>query len=138
MDKDILAVIAEMLKKQDQTNDTLNAFMGAATTYAKGTNERLDGINEHLGGIDERLGGIDDQLVNINDRLGGINERLVETNTILRDFTSISVKQWEQQHLFNEHIHNKVDKMSSFEARIKHLEEMEERLIKIERLLKAS
>ncbi len=32
----------------------------------------------------------------------------------------------------------KVDNMSSFEARIKHLEEMEERLIKIERLLRAS
>ena len=62
-DKDLLEVIAEMLRKQDQHSELI-----AATN---------NGINE--------------------------------TNTILKEFMGVSIKQWDEQQKCNERIFNKLD-----------------------------
>ncbi len=92
MDKEIYAVISEMLIKQDETTSEIK-----------------------------------------------------ETNSILKEFMGVSVKQWEQQQKFNERFFEKLEKiekvletLSLLEERVKHLESLEQRLVKIENLLKAS
>jgi len=77
-----------------------------------------------------------------------VSEMLIKqdrTNEILEEFMSVSVKQWEQQAKFNERFLEKLEtfetKMEKFvllEDRIRHLENLEERVSKIERVLKAS
>ena len=62
-DKDLLEVIAEMLRKQDQHSELI-----AAT-----------------------------------------NNGISETNSILKEFMGVSIKQWEEQQKFNERIFNKLD-----------------------------
>jgi len=77
-----------------------------------------------------------------------VSEMLVKqdrTNEILEEFMSVSVKQWEQQAKFNERFLEKLekfettlDKLILLEDRVRHLEGLEERVSKIESLLRAS
>lgn len=98
MDKDIIEVIAEMLIKQDETNQ---------------------------------------RLVETNQRLEQTNQKIEQTNNILKDFMEISIKQWNEQHRFNEKLFEKLTDLVKFEDRIKHLEALETRVEKIEKILKA-
>lgn len=50
-----------------------------------------------------------DLLGKMNDRMNEMVERVAETNTILKEFMGVSIKQWEKQHKFNEHLFNKLD-----------------------------
>jgi hypothetical protein len=75
--------------------------------------------------------------------------QIKETNSILKDFMGISVKQWEQQQTFNElmigelkNIKDVLSTMAQVDNRLKAIEEreskFESRLANIEKLLKAS
>lgn len=75
--------------------------------------------------------------------------QIKETNSILRDFMGISVKQWEQQQTFNElmigelkNIKDVLTTLAQVDTRLKAIEEreskFESRLANIEKLLKAS
>ena len=76
-----------------------------------------------------------------------IGEMLIKqdrTNEILEEFMSVSVKQWEQQAKFNERFLDKLEnfervleKSTLLEYRVKHLEELEVRVSKIEDLFRA-
>ncbi|MEX8546927.1 MAG: hypothetical protein V5804_04925 [Mucilaginibacter sp.] len=89
------------------------------------------------------------EVKNVGERVDNVAIELKETNTILKDFMALSVKQWEQQYKFNEMIvvelKNIKDVLSTFsqlENRLKAVEErenkFESRLANIEKLLKAS
>lgn len=84
-----------------------------------------------------------------NDQLNVLTDHSLETNNILREFMSVSVKQWEQQHAFNEmfvtelrSIKDLLSTLTQIEARLKAIEEreskFESRLAHIEKMLKAS
>lgn len=83
-----------------------------------------------------------------NDLPELISEMLIKqdrTNEILEEFMAVSVKQWEQQTKFNERFFDKLEKLEKIleklillEDRIKHLEDLEVRVSKIESLLRAS
>ena len=77
-----------------------------------------------------------------------VSEMLIKqdrTNEILEEFMAVSVKQWDQQAKFNERFFDKLEKFEKIlekftllEDRVKHLESLEERISKIEKLLRAS
>ena len=85
-DKDLLEVISEMLRKQDQHSELI-----AATN---------NGINE--------------------------------TNTILKEFMGVSIKQWEEQQKFNGRIFNKLD---GIEKQLEKIADLEDRVKRIENIL---
>lgn len=85
----------------------------------------------------------------VSEDVKTVTTELKETNIILKDFMAISVKQWEQQHKFNElivselkNIKEVLSTLSQLETRLKAIEErenkFESRLANIEKLLKAS
>ncbi|WP_299285587.1 hypothetical protein [uncultured Mucilaginibacter sp.] len=89
------------------------------------------------------------QVKNVGERVDNVALELKETNIILKDFMAISVKQWEQQHRFNETIVGELKSIkevlstfSQLENRLKAVEErenkFESRLANLEKLLKAS
>ena len=92
-DKDLLEVISEMLRKQDQHSELIVA-----------TN---NGIME-------------------------TNNRLGETNNLLKEFMSVSIKQWEEQQKFNERIFNKLD---GIEKQLEKIADLEDRVKRIENIL---
>ena len=77
MDKELALIIAEMLIKQDET-----------TAQLKEHNQLIKETNNSI--------------KETNNSLTETNNFLKETNDILKEFMGISVKQWEQQHVFNE------------------------------------
>jgi hypothetical protein len=89
------------------------------------------------------------QVKEVITHVNGITIEVKETNSILRDFMGISVKQWEQQQTFNEviitqlkEIKEVLSTLAQLDARLKAVEEresrFESRLANIEKLLKAS
>ena len=82
--KDLLEIIAEMLRKQDQHSELIAI-----------TNKKVGDMSDKIGSL--------------NDKFDFMNERLGETNMILKEFMGISVKQWEEQQKFNERLFDKVD-----------------------------
>jgi hypothetical protein len=89
------------------------------------------------------------QVKEVVSRVDGLTAEVKETNNILRDFMSISVKQWEQQQIFNEtivtqlrDIKDVLSTLAQLDSRLKAVEDRESkfeaRLANIERLLKAS
>ncbi len=92
-DRDLLALMADILRRQDQHS-------------------------ELLGGLVVRA-----------DRT---NENLLETNNILKDFMSLSIKQWEEQQKFNERLYTKVEGM---EKHLEKISDLEDRVKRIENIL---
>ena len=82
--KDLLEIIAEMLRKQDQHSELIAI-----------TNKKVGDMSDKIGSL--------------NDKFDFMNEKLGETNMILKEFMGISVKQWEEQQKFNERLFDKVD-----------------------------
>ncbi len=89
------------------------------------------------------------QVSNVAIQINNVTTEVKETNSILKDFMAISVKQWEQQHKFNElivselkNIKEVLSALSQLETRLKAIEErenkFENRLANLEKLLKAS
>ena len=85
-DKDLLEIIAEMLRKQDQHSELI-----AAT-----------------------------------------NNGISETNSILKDFMGVSIKQWEEQQKFNERLFNKLE---GIEKQLEKIADLEDRVKRIENIL---
>ena len=90
-----------------------------------------------------------DQVKEVTIHVDRIAVEVKETNSILREFMGVSVKQWEQQQIFNEvmvtqlkEIKEVLSSAAQLDTRVKALEERESRfearLANIERLLKAS
>ena len=90
-----------------------------------------------------------DQVKEVVIKVNNLTSEVKETNSILRDFMGISVKQWEQQQNFNEAMVTQLKDIKEFlstvtqlDTRVKALEEregrVETRLANIEKLLKAS
>ena len=84
MDKELALIIAEMLIKQDETTAQLKEH----NQLIKETNNSIKETNNSI--------------KETNNSLTETNNFLKETNDILKEFMGISVKQWEQQHVFNE------------------------------------
>ena len=82
--KDLLEIIAAMLRKQDQHSELIAI-----------TNKKVGDMSDKIGSL--------------NDKFDFMNEKLGETNMILKEFMGISVKQWEEQQKFNERLFDKVD-----------------------------
>ena len=82
--KDLVEIIAEMLRKQDQHSELIAI-----------TNKKVGDMSDKIGSL--------------NDKFDFMNEKLGETNMILKEFMGISVKQWEEQQKFNERLFDKVD-----------------------------
>lgn len=78
-DKDLLEVISEMLRKQDQHSELIG-----------------------------------------------------ETNSILKEFMGVSIKQWEEQQKFNERIFNKLE---GIEKQLEKIADLEDRVKRIENIL---
>lgn len=113
-DKDLLDIIAEMLRKQDQHSELINKL----NNNIIGTNNKLDETNRHV--------------LETNSRLLGINEKINETNSILKDFMGVSIKQWEEQQKFNERLFNKVE---GIEKQLEKIADLEDRVKRIENIL---
>jgi len=109
-------------------------------------------IAEMLIKQDDTTSQVKEVTVQLKDVVAQVNEVATlqkETNSILRDFMGISVKQWEQQQNFNEviitqlrEIKEVLSTLAQLDTRLKALEDreskFESRLANIERLLKAS
>jgi tRNA(Phe) wybutosine-synthesizing methylase Tyw3 len=110
-DKDLLEVLSEMFRKQDQQSELIGV-----------TNTRIMEINASLVEINTSI-------VETNTRILETNNRILETNDILKEFMGVSIKQWDEQQKFNERLYDKVDgiekqivKISDLEDRIKRIE----------------
>ena len=97
----------------------------------------------------EQVKEVVNQVNGLTIEVKGLSAGLKETNNILRDFMGVSVKQWEQQHVFNELMFNELKgvkeallTLTQLDTRLRAVEEreskFESRLANIERLLKAS
>ena len=71
-------------------------------------------------------------LIETNSRIMETNDRIMETNDILKEFMGVSIKQWDEQHKFNERLYTKVD---SIEKQIIKLADLEDRVKRIESIL---
>ena len=102
-------------------------------------------ISEMLIKQDETTAQIKDLTINVQNA----TTQIKETNNILKDFVGLSVKQWEQQQVFNERIVTELKEikdvlstLAQLDSRLKAIEErenkFESRLANIEKLLKAS
>ncbi len=92
---------------------------------------------------------MDKELALLIAEVKNVAEEVKETNSILKDFMGISVKQWEQQQKFNEviitqlkEVKEALSTLSQLDTRLKVIEErenkFESRLANIEKLLQAS
>lgn len=52
--------------------------------------------------MDEGFARLIAALNNLEAGINNLEAEIKETNTLLKDFMAISIKQWEQQHKFNE------------------------------------
>ena len=53
----------------------------------------------------ELLGGLGNGLEVLSAKIDGVSGRLDNTNSILKDFMAVSIKQWEEQQKFNERLY---------------------------------
>lgn len=145
MDKELALIIAEILIKQDETTAQLKSVAARVDNVVAEVNNVVVGVDNVAVGVNNVVVGVNKVAVEVNNVVVGVKE----TNSILKDFMSISVKQWEQQHKFNEIIVGELKGikevlsiLSQLETRLKAIEEretkFENRLANIEKLLKAS
>ena len=145
MDKDIALLLAEMLIKQDENTDQIKLL----TDHARYTNDQLKVLTVHAIETSNQISVLTDHAQEMTSNIRETNNQIRETNNILREFMGVSVKQWEQQHAFNEifstelrSIKDLLSTLTQIEARLKAIEEreskFESRLAHIEKMLKAS
>ena len=89
-DKDLLVVISEMLRKQDQQAEKLE--------------EHSVILNQHTRILDEHTGILNEQSGILNEQSGLIRE----TNNTLKQYIDISIQQFQLQQNFNERFLNKL------------------------------
>lgn len=104
-DKDLLVIIAGMLRKQDQHTEMLSKQSGILRKQAE--------ILEHNSEIMQKQ-----------------TEILTETNNTIKQFVGISIKQFEEQQKFNEHLFGKVDDLEKSVIKAVNLEDRIQRLEK--------
>ena len=72
-EEQILELLAELLRKQDQTQETLQEM-----------NTRLGGVETRLGGVETRLDSVETRLGGVETRLGSVEENQQAHQQILR------------------------------------------------------
>ena len=82
--KDLLVVISEMLRKQDQQAEKLDEHSTILNQHTVILNQQTKILNQHTGLIKE-------------------------TNETLKDFINISIQQFQQQQQFNERFFSKLE-----------------------------
>jgi methyl-accepting chemotaxis protein len=80
----------------------------------------------------ELLGGLGNGLEVLGAKIDGVSERLESTNSILKDFMSVSIKQWEEQQKFNERLYTRVE---GIEKHLEKIADLEDRVKRIENIL---
>lgn len=90
-DKDLLVVVSEMLRKQDQQAEKLDEHSTILNQHTEILNKQSDILNLHTGLIKE-------------------------TNETLRQFMEVSINQFQQQQAFNERF---FDKLNDIEKALK-------------------
>ena len=159
MDKELPLIISEMLIKQDETTSQIKEVASQVkevvtqveevTTQVKEVVTHLNTVTIQLNELTTHVSVLTTHFNILTTQVNGLNSEVKETNTILRDFMGMSVKQWEQQHIFNEAIVNQLKEIkitladfAQLESRLKAVEEreskLESRIANIERMLKAS
>ena len=97
-DKDLLVVISEMLRKQDQQAEKLDEHSRILNQHSGILNEHTEILNEHTGILRSHTEILNKQ-IDISNKQTGL---IMETNATLKEFMSISVQQFQQQQDFNE------------------------------------
>lgn len=152
MDKELALIIAEMLIKQDETTAQLKEVsiqVKEVTTHVKEVTTQVKEVVTEVKDVVSYLNQITDQGNRLISQVNGVTTAIQETNSILKDFMAISVKQWDQQQIFNEAMIFQLKEvkevliiLAQVDTRLKALEEregkFENRLSNIEKLLKAS
>ncbi len=114
-DKDLLVVISEMLRKQDQqseilgkhtqilqeTRDALSDFIEISTQEF----QRNNSFNERQERFNERQEGFNERQERFNERQEGFNEKMLE-------FNSRFLAQFDRQNEFNERFLDKLDEIA--------------------------
>lgn len=111
-DKDLLVVISEMLRKQDQQAEKLDV-------HSNILNLHTEILNEHTGLLNRQIDISNQQTTLIN-----------ETNNSLKQFVEISLQQFQEQHTSNELYREELKEQKQFNV------SMLNKLIDIENALK--
>jgi len=110
-DKDLLVVISEMLQKQDQHSEILNKQSEILNKHSEILNGHTEILNGHTKILEKQA------------------EALEVVSTTLSNFMDVSIKQFDQQQVFNEKI---VNRLESIEKLLTHVVDMDERLKRLE------
>lgn len=97
-DKDLLVVIAEMLRKQDQQAEKLGEHSVILNQHTEILNQHTEILNQHTGILNQHTEVLIEQRVLTK-----------ETNDTLKQFMEVSINQFQQQQEFNERFFNKLD-----------------------------
>lgn len=124
-DKDLLAAISEMLRKQDQHSEILNKQSEILDKHSEILSSHTEILNSHT------------EILNGHTR---ILEKQADTlevvSSTLSNFMNVSIKQFEQQQVFNEKFVSQnekiVSRLDSIEKLLTHMVDMDERLKRLE------
>ncbi|MDB5088358.1 MAG: hypothetical protein JWR09_2352 [Mucilaginibacter sp.] len=107
-DKDLLVVISEMLRKQDQQAEKLDEHSRILNQHSEILNEHTEILNEHTGILKNHTEILNKQ-IDISNKQTAL---ITETNSNLREFMNISIQQFQEQQKFNEKFLGKLDEIS--------------------------
>jgi len=117
-DKDLLVVISEMLQKQDQHSEILNKQSEILNKHSEILNGHTEILNGHTKILEKQA------------------ETLEVVSTTLSNFMDVSIKQFDQQQVFNEKFVSQnekiVNRLDSIEKLLTHVVDMDERLKRLE------
>ena len=117
-DKDLLVVISEMLRKQDQHSEILNKQSEILNKHSEILNTHTEILSNHTEILNGHTKILEKQA-----------ETLEAVSSTLSNFMNVSIKQFEQQQVFNEKV---INRLESIEKLLTYLVDMDERLKRLE------
>ena len=100
-DKDLLVVISEMLRKQDQQAEKLDEHSRILNQHSEILNEHTVILKNHTQILNKQI--------DISNKQTTL---IIETNSTLKEFMNVSIQQFQQQQDFNERFLNKLDEIA--------------------------
>ncbi|MDO3640369.1 hypothetical protein [Mucilaginibacter sp. L3T2-6] len=107
-DKDLLVVISEMLRKQDQQSEIL----GKHTQILQETRDALSDFIDISTQEFQRNNSFNERQERFNERQEGFNERQEGFNEKMLEFNSRFLAQFDRQNEFNERFLDKLDEIA--------------------------
>ena len=100
-DKDLLVVISEMLRKQDQQAEKLDEHSRILNQHSEILNEHTVILKNHTQILNKQI--------DISNKQTTL---IIETNSTLKEFMNVSIQQFQQQLDFNERFLSKLDEIA--------------------------